>query len=276
MTQSLHRMVSLFAVCLLASAGVAAAQSVGTVAAARGAADIGRGGAWTAAAVGGEVQLGDTLRTGDGQLRVVFQDDSVIDLSENSTLVVDQQVFDPGGGRFTSLMKLVTGKARALVGTYYKNPGASYEMETPTAVAGVRGTSFVVAYNPETDATEVIGIRGQIEVRGVGARVGDRVFITAHEGTLVERGGAPTQPERLDEEFFDDRVQGLELLSLGSVGTLAASSPVGAGSSVPAPDQAPSDNGLVGQLGRDELRNFGDVVGQPSEVSSRGSLGVPF
>jgi len=266
--------ILLTGVCL--SASIAGAQSVGTVAATRGAADIGHAGAWTAAAVGGEVQLGDTLRTGDGQLRVVFQDDSVIDLSENSTLVVDQQVFDPSGGRFTSLMKLVSGKARALVGAYYKTPGASYEMETPTAVAGVRGTSFVVAYNPETDATEVIGIRGQIEVRGVGARVGDRVFITAHEGTLVERGGAPTAPERLDEELFDDRVEGLELLSLGNVGTLAASSPIGAGSSVPAPDQAPSDAGLVGQLGRDELRNFGDVVGQPSTVSGRGSLGVPF
>ena len=95
---------------------IAMAEDVGTVAATRGTADIGRGGARTAAAVGQTVELGDQLRTGsDGQLRVVFRDDSVIDLAENSSLVVDQQVFDPAASSFSSLMRLVSGKARAFV-----------------------------------------------------------------------------------------------------------------------------------------------------------------
>jgi hypothetical protein len=32
-------------------------------------------------------------------------------------------------------MRLVQGKARALVGKYYGTPGAAYEVQTPTAVA---------------------------------------------------------------------------------------------------------------------------------------------
>ena len=69
----------LSAVLLVATA--AAAEEVGTVASVRGAADIGRGGTQTAAVVGAPVELGDELHTGaDGQLRVVFRDDSVIDL----------------------------------------------------------------------------------------------------------------------------------------------------------------------------------------------------
>jgi hypothetical protein len=43
------------------------------------------------------------------------------------------------------------------------------------------------------------------------------------------------------------------------------------------PEQAPLAAGSVGQLGRDELRNTGDVVGQPlNTLNDRGRLGVPF
>src|SRR5215470_14645656 len=171
-----HASRLLFAALLLV-ASAAAAEDIGTVAATQGAADIGRGGTWTPAAVGMTVQLGDQLRTGsDGQVRVVFRDDSVIDLSPSSALTIDDQVFDPSGGRFSSLLRLVQGKARALVSGYYKTSGATYEVQTPTAVAGVRGTSFLVAYNPDVDATDVVGIHGQIEVRNLAERVRGTVY----------------------------------------------------------------------------------------------------
>src|SRR5262245_24816023 len=148
---------------ILLIATAAAADDVGTVASTSGAADIGRGDAWAPAAVGMVVQLGDQLRTGsDGQLKVVFRDDSVIDLSPNSSLVVDEQVFQPDASRFSSVVRLLQGKARALVSGYYKTPGAAYEVETPTAVAGVRGTSFLVAYNQDLEAAVVVGIIRQM------------------------------------------------------------------------------------------------------------------
>jgi hypothetical protein len=115
------------AVLVLFVATAVIAEDVGTVASVRGMATIGHGGVDTPATVGGVVQLGDELRTGpDGQLRVVFRDDSVIDLSESSALVVDDQVFNPSTSNFSSLMRLVSGKARALVGAYYRTSGAVY------------------------------------------------------------------------------------------------------------------------------------------------------
>ena len=68
------------------------------------------------------------------------------------------------------------------------------------------------------------------------------------------------------------------MISLGNLGSVAAGQPLRAGASVPAPDRAPSSSGLVGQLGRDKLRNAGDVAGQPLPIvgATRGSLGVPF
>jgi ferric-dicitrate binding protein FerR (iron transport regulator) len=263
---------------LLGLAAPAAAQEVGTVAGASGAAAIGRGGAFAPAAVGAPVQLGDTLRTGEGQLRVVFQDDSVIDLAENSTLVVDTQVFDPASGRYASLLRLVAGKARALVNQVYgTTPGASYEIETPTAVAGVRGTSFLILYDPARDATDVIGIQGRIQVRSLAERLHDTLYITAAEGTTVERGRAPSAPEPIDANYLRYQYEALQPLALGNVGSLAAANPIKAGESVPPADRAPSSSGLAGQVGRDEMRNPGDVAGQPlNVVDTRGRLGVPF
>ena len=267
----------LSAVLLVATA--AAAEEVGTVASVRGAADIGRGGTQTAAVVGAPVELGDELHTGaDGQLRVVFRDDSVIDLTESSSLVVDQQVFDPSTSHFSSLMRLVQGKARALVGKYYGTPGAAYEVQTPTAVAGVRGTTFLVAYNPDLDATEVIGIHGRVQVRSLDERIGESVYVTSREMTTVFREEAPTAPEEIEERLFHHEIEGLEILAIGSTGNLATTSAISGGATVPTTEHAPTTSGLVGQLGRDQLRNAGDVVGQPLTVidATRGSLGVPI
>lgn len=273
------------AAAILLGAAAGGQETVGTVAIARGAAELVRGGAAAAGAVGANVYSGDELRTGDGQMRVVFRDDSVLDLHEHTTLVVDQQVFDPGAGRFTSLMKLLTGKARALVSSYYGTPGASYEVETPTAVAGVRGTTFVVSYDADRDATQVIGIEGRIQVRSLAARLGDTVYVTAKEGTTVLRGQAPTPPEPVADDLFrfeTDAIQSLGAAGAGSVGGAAGAGSVAGkgvqtGNNVPAPDKAPSSSGLAGQVGAGEDRNAGDVAGQPLEVinSNRGRLGVP-
>ena len=261
-------------------ASLALAEDVGSVASVRGDAQIGRGGAFTPAAVAAVVQLGDELRTGNGQMRVVFRDDSVIDLAENSSMTVDTQVFDPGSSRFTSLMRLAAGKARALVSKVYGTAGASYEIQTPTAVAGVRGTSFFITYDPTRDATDVVGIEGRIMVRSLAEVLDNTVYVTANEGTSVDRGVAPTRPEPVDPGYMMNQTNALQPLAAGGGGGaagVAAGSGANSGNNVPPPDRAPSSGGLAGQVGRDELKNSADVAGQPPAVlnSGRGQLGVP-
>lgn len=261
---------------LLLAAPAAMAEDVGTVAATQGTAEIGRGGAYTAAAVGATVQLGDELRTGpDGLLRVVFRDESVVDLANGTSLTVDTQVYDPAASRFSSLLRLATGKARALVGSLYGTPGASYEIQTPTAVAGVRGTTFLIEYDPARQATDVIGIDGRILVRSLTERLDDTVYVTANEATTVGRGLAPTRPEPVDPDTLRREFEVLQPLAVGAVGGAGGAASVSTGD-VPPPDRAPSSSGLAGQVGRDELRNPGDVAGQPpGVVGERGQLGVP-
>lgn len=264
---------------LLASPLAALADDVGAVASFTGQAEIGRDGQWRTPETGMPVRLGDQLRTADGRLRVVFQDDSVLNLGENTTLTVDDQVFQPQQGTFKSLMKLVRGKVRATVGSYYQQTGAAYEVETPTAVAGVRGTTFVVSYDEADETTEVLGVHGRVFVRGLNERIGEGVYITAHESTAVGVDGHPLQPQRLDEELFHQRLEGLEVIGhRGMSGLLLGAATLQTGTSVAPPDRAPVGGGKHSVTDYADLRDPSNVAGQPLGVvqATRGSLGVPF
>jgi hypothetical protein len=254
------------------------AQEVGSIASAAGSVEIGRGDGIVAAEVGTGVQLGDELRTGaDGRLRVVFQDDSVLNLGEDTRLVVDEQVFQPEQGRFSSLVRLLGGKVRAAVAEHYQRPGASYEVEPPTAVAGVRGTTFLVAYDEAEEVTEVLGIHGRVSVRSLDERLGEGVFVSAREATSVAPGRAPAAPEVLNDTLYRERLEGLEILGRLGLGGIATGALVQMGGAVLPPDRAPlATSKLTTAL--DDQRDASDVVGQPLPVveTTRGRLGVPF
>lgn len=258
------------------AAPAAAVAAVGHIAVVEGQADLGRGGEYSAAGVGMEIELGDELRTADGRLRVVFQDDSVLNIAENTRLVVDEQVFQPEQGRFNSVMRLLGGKVRAAVSRYYQEPGAAYEVETPTAVAGVRGTTFLVTYDDSDEVTEVIGIRGRVHVRSLDERLGDGVYVSAKEATSVSPGTEPAPPSLLDEMFFRERLDAFEIIGRQGLGNVASGAAVQGGGEVAPADRAPLTGSQVTTL--DDLRDASDVLGQPLPVveTTRGRLGVPF
>jgi hypothetical protein len=268
---------ALAAAVLLASVVPGAAlAAVGHVASVEGTAEIGRDGVFSLAETGTDIDLGDELRTTEGRMRVVFQDDSVLNIAENTRLVVDSQVFDPDQDTFSSALRLLSGKVRAAVSAYYQEPGAEFEVETPTAVAGVRGTTFLISYDEALDVTEVLGIRGRVHVRSLDERLGDGVFVTAKEATTVAPGEAPEPPAVLDDLLFRERLDSLEVLGRVEVGGLASGAALQTGGEVAPADRAPVTGAEVTSL--DDLRDASDVVGQPLPVveTTRGRLGVPF
>ena len=142
------------------------AQEAGTIAALDGAAEVQRAGVWTTALLGTTLQVGDEVRTGDGgRLRIVFRDGSVINLGERSDMIVVEQVFEPDQGLVRSMLHLLHGRLRPLVSNYYQQPAAVYEIDTDSAVIGVRGTEFVVAYDPVAQVSDIVGIAGTVPCR---------------------------------------------------------------------------------------------------------------
>jgi hypothetical protein len=215
---------------LVAMALSARAQEVGTIAALDGAAQIGRGDTMIVGTTGTGIFEGDVLQTGNpGRMRVVFQDDSVLTLSNDSQIVVNEHVFNPvcrrvcwglgrrvcrcarhGQGR--SLMQLLRGKVTATVSDYYHRIGTRYEIKTVNAVAGVRGTEFSIRFDPDKQLTEVLGISGVVSVHSTVDPTGQGVLVTASEVTVIESGQLPSTPRKVDESVFRQELLGRDFI----------------------------------------------------------------
>jgi hypothetical protein len=268
---------SVWLVALLLLAFPVAAQEVGTVAGLDGTADIGRGGAWTPATVGAPIEQGDQLRTGNpGRLKVVFQDDSVLSVSEGSLVVVNEQVFDPATKKARSYFDLIQGKLNSIASEYYNRPGASYEVKTATAVAGVRGTEFTVSYDPDDAVTEVLGFNGTVQVHSLLDPAGPGVIITANETTTVAQGRLPTPPRRYDGSIIRHQLEGFNFIGGGRFESVSAGHPLVAGSTVLRPDRAPKSLPRVVASGG--AHDASSLLGQSPAVlkAVTGQLGVSF
>jgi len=233
---------------VLSFTGTASAQTfpaVAEVEAVDGEAELQHDGTWRPVAVGMAVASTDELRTGPtGRIRIMFRANSVLLIGPASDVVIADYTESPLSGQ----LRLLRGKVRAFVESTFTAPGARYEIETPMAVVGVRGTDFLVVFDPVAEVkvppgrgrTDVVGVDGRVEVHSVLDRIGHGVFVTARELTVVERGNYPTAPQRLDEKMFKQYLEGLQFIGYGRPESLTLGHPLLAGIFVPEPDRADS------------------------------------
>jgi hypothetical protein len=95
----------------------------------------------------------DVLTTDNsGTGEVAFTDSSVLTLRESTELRVDEYEFkkDPsGGGAGKEVMSLVKGGFRTITGAIPKANPESYQVNTPVATIGVRGTDYAAYYSKQ-------------------------------------------------------------------------------------------------------------------------------
>jgi hypothetical protein len=187
---------------VVAGAAIAHAQErVGTVTGIEGQAEVLHSGAgtWSLLREDDPVALGDQLRTRqDSKLRVTLREDSVLTLAPASQLTITEQVVAPAAA---SRFQLLLGTIKAAVTERYSEPNARFEVATPTAIAGVRGTSFLASYDPSQEETLVVGLVDVTRVRALvdtqGAAVVD---LGPGLATRVRRGSRPLTPALLPED----------------------------------------------------------------------------
>lgn len=104
-----------------------------------------------------KAELGTALKSGDkiatatsGKVDIQFADGSAIRISENSNVSFDTLAINEKGNTETKVA-LVSGKVFAKVQKARKDD--EFSVVTPTAIAGVRGTSFVVDRTNGKNAT---------------------------------------------------------------------------------------------------------------------------
>jgi len=86
-----------------------------------------------------EIHVG---KSGRAQFRMV--DQAIISLQENSVLQIKKYQFKQGSVSNSALLKLLTGGLRTITGAIGKGNKKAYELHTPLATIGVRGTDYEV------------------------------------------------------------------------------------------------------------------------------------
>lgn len=183
----------------------AAHADIGSITEFSGSATIKRGKETITAQKGTQIVQNDKIETKNGKLKIVFKDDTQVSVTEHSSLVIDDFVYDPKSGKGSLGMKATGGTVRYVSGAIAKDP-KQVKINTPTAAIAVRGTDFVMSVNEvgssmvilmpscdwETSAVKGVSCAsGKIDVEsGPNLVTMDRPY----QATLVETGGVPPTP----------------------------------------------------------------------------------
>lgn len=117
-------------------------------------------GSWRAVKSGDDVHFGDHVRTGpNGHLHLSLRDDTVFSVGPNGDIVLDDFVYDPSANTGTIAAKLAKGFFRWITG--HMKLGDK-KVTDPVGTIGVRGTDFVLDYDPSTKITTLAVHKGTV------------------------------------------------------------------------------------------------------------------
>ena len=145
------RVATLIAGLLLATSAWA---DIGSVTESSGTAIIKRGKDTIQIVKGTEIKTNDKVETKNGKVKIVFKDNTNVTVTESSSLIIDDFVYDPKSGAGKLGLKAAAGTVRYVSGSIAKDP-KNVKINTPTAAIAVRGTDFVMAVS-ETGASMIM------------------------------------------------------------------------------------------------------------------------
>jgi hypothetical protein len=159
----------------------------------------------SAAKVGGKIYPGDTIIAGpDSRAKIVMSDKNVLNISPDSKIVIAKYEND-GKDKKNVEINLLYGKVRANVEQKYDGEKNKFNIKTPSAVAGVRGTHFSDSFDKVTKKTQVITYEGAVAVGlpGPSNSIINPVYVHPKEMTTVSEGKAPEAPKAVPTEMLN-------------------------------------------------------------------------
>ena len=123
---------------------IALANNIGSVAEQQGNGGIERGRDLVGSGIGTEIQSMDAAVTTNGTMRIDFIDDTRVDITQHSKLIIDEFVYDPANNIGSVSLKASLGTVRYASGQIAKRYQQNVKIRTPSATIGVRGTDFVM------------------------------------------------------------------------------------------------------------------------------------
>lgn len=161
------------------------------------------------ASQGTDVQMNDVITTARSKMKLTFDDDTDVSLTEQSRLVIDDFVYYPNSGAGRLAATVAMGTVRYASGAVAKNSRENVRLRTPTATISVRGTDFTMTVDeigrsliillptcPDDAKDEAECWTGEIMVENDAGQV---ILNQAYQATVVNsRSTAPSQPKILD------------------------------------------------------------------------------
>lgn len=143
------------------------------------------------------VAEGDILITEtNSRAEITFADQSVIRIAPQSKIEITKYLLE-NGQRKSGVFNLFSGKIRAIVSKSVKVVGASFsdnqnfQVRTPTAVAGVKGTDFFMFHI--NGVSGIVVNEGLVEAYNI-SMPGKTVSISAGSGTFIKPNEPPQPP----------------------------------------------------------------------------------
>jgi hypothetical protein len=171
------------------------------------------------AAAGAKVQWGDLVSTdSEGRARIVLDDGSILNVGSNSQI----RVVEHDAANQRTQIQLAYGRLRASA-IRLARPGSRFEVRTPTAVAGVVGTDFVMEFT--NDITSLHVYEGSVNFCNL---AGQCATIAAGFSAVVR--GYQASPSPATPTPPSTAVQGVQSTSVGGgAGGGGAGTAAGAG-----------------------------------------------
>lgn len=189
---------------------------------------------------GDAVYIGDTVTTGSaGNLQILLLDETVFTVGLNSSIVIDEFVYDPASHDGKVDMRVNQGTFRFTTGQVARKNPEQLKVKLPVVTIGVRGTGAIGQANSQS-ASVMLTERGDGNDQGLPSSA---IILSNGQGSVeVADSGFgsdvpdPNSPPTPPVRWGDDKINGI-------LDTLGGSSAGGSN------NLGGDDGGLSGQIG---------------------------
>lgn len=177
-----------------------------------------------AAALGEKIQEGDYIETGDtGTVQISLDNNNGLNLKPKTKLSVIRLSFNPATGEYENLFDITFGTVKARIENLKGK--SKFEVKTPTAICGARGTIIYVSVLPNGFTTLAVeGGNGYIS----NTQSGDSRDVSGGTQSSSDTSGNLSDPEPMSDDQRGSLDEGL-----GGQGDGQADSGAGAGEPFP-------------------------------------------
>ncbi|MGB8030583.1 MAG: FecR family protein [Terracidiphilus sp.] len=119
------------------------------------------------------IEMGDQILTGaDGDVNILFNDNTEFTQAPTTTLTVDDWVYNPNGSGNKAHYSILQGAFQYISGLLTKQKDADVNIDTPYGSIGIRGTEFIVKSDGTPNHLEIDLISGAIALTPKGGATG--------------------------------------------------------------------------------------------------------